>query len=84
MNNLYLSHRSLYAPNIQLLSNPQHAHQSLESLPGLVPFASFAYELFKVKMKKKKYYQKYIYLGQNTSKYCSQIIVVHVHANGFL
>ena len=25
----------------------------------------------------------YIYLGQNTSKYCSQIIVVHVHANGF-
>ena len=23
-------------------------------------------------------------LGQNTSKYCSQIIVVYVHANGFL
>ena len=24
------------------------------------------------------------YLGQNTSKYRSQIIVVHVHANGLL
>ena len=24
------------------------------------------------------------YLGQNTSKYCSQMIVVHVHANGFV
>ena len=24
------------------------------------------------------------YLGQNTSKYCSQIIAVYVHANGFL
>ena len=23
-------------------------------------------------------------VGHNTSKYCSQIIVVHVHANGFL
>ena len=34
--------------------------------------------------KKCKYYQKYIYLGQSTSKYCSHIIVVHVHANGFL
>ena len=25
-----------------------------------------------------------LYLGQNTSKYRSQIIVVYVHANGFL
>ena len=25
----------------------------------------------------------HIYLGQNTSKYCSQLIVVHVHANVF-
>ena len=25
-----------------------------------------------------------ICLGQNTSKHCSQIIVVHVHANGVL
>ena len=32
----------------------------------------------------KKKYQKYKYLGQNTSQYCSQINVVHVHANGFL
>ena len=47
-------------------------------------FTFFAYELFKVKMKNCKKYQRYIYLGQNTSKYCSQIIVVHFHANGFL
>ena len=47
-------------------------------------FTNFAYERFKVKMKKCKEYQKYIYLGQITSKYCSQIIVVHVHANEFL
>ena len=38
-------------------------------------FSIFAYEFFKVKLKN---------LGQNTSKYCSQIIVGHVHANGFL
>ena len=36
------------------------------------------------KLKNCKQYQKYIYLGQNTSKYCSQIIVDQVHANGFL
>ena len=36
-------------------------------------FTVFAYEHF-----------KYIYLGQNTSIYCSQMIVIHVHANGFL
>ena len=35
-------------------------------------------------MKNCKYYQKYIIFGQNTSKYCSQIIVVYGHANGFL
>ena len=47
-------------------------------------FTNFAYERFKVKMKKCKEYQKYIYFGQITSKYCSQIIVLHVHANDFL
>ena len=47
-------------------------------------FTIFAHEFFKVKIKKCKLYQKYIYLGQNTSKHCSKIIVVHVHANGFL
>ena len=25
-----------------------------------------------------------LYLGQNTSKYRSQIVVIYVHANGFL
>ena len=47
-------------------------------------FTIFAYELVKVKMKNCKLYQKYLYCGHNTSIYCSQIIVVHVHANGFL
>ena len=46
-------------------------------------FTIFAYELFKVKKKNCNKYQKYIYLGQNTTIYCSQIIVVDVHANGF-
>ena len=33
----------------------------------------------------KLYTRKNTYnLGQNTSKYCSQIIIDHVHANGFL
>ena len=41
-------------------------------------FTSFAYELFKVKMKIVNNTRN-TYLGQNTSKYCSQIIVVHVH-----
>ena len=35
-----------------------------------------------VKMKNCKYYQKYLLIGSNTSKYCSHIIVVHIHANG--
>ena len=35
MNNLYISHRSLYAPNIQLLSNPQHAYQCGHSVISL-------------------------------------------------
>ena len=29
------------------------------------------------------YYQKFVHLGENTSIYCSQIIVVHVHATVF-
>ena len=42
-------------------------------------FTSFAYKLFSVKI-----IPEYIYLGKNISKYCSQIIVVDVHANDFL
>ena len=30
------------------------------------------------------YYQKFVHLGENSSIYCSQIIVVHVNANVFL
>ena len=41
-------------------------------------FAMFAYELFKVKMKVVNNTRN-IYI----SKYCSQIIVVNNHANGF-
>ena len=29
------------------------------------------------------FYQKFVHLGENTSKYCIQIIVVHVHATDF-
>ena len=48
-------------------------------------FTIFAYELFKVKMKKNANNTRNVYiLGQHTSKYRSQIIVVHVHANGIL
>ena len=49
-------------------------------------FSIFAYEFFKIKLKncKKKTPEIHKYLGQNASKYCIQIIVVHVHANGFL
>ena len=49
-------------------------------------FTIFGLELFKVKMKKKNVNnnRNTLYLGQNTFKYCSQIIVVYVHANGFL
>ena len=43
----------------------------------------FVYEMFKVKMKNCKLYQKYIYIGSKNSKYRGQIIVVHVHANVF-
>ena len=47
-------------------------------------FTIFAYELFKVKIKNcNKTRNTYIWV-KNTSKYCKQIIVVDVHANGFL
>ena len=47
-------------------------------------FTIFGLELFKVKMKKNvNNNRNTLYLGQNTSKYCSQIIAVYVHANGF-
>ena len=48
-------------------------------------FTIFAYELFKVKMEKMLIIPEiHNFYGHNISKYCSQIIVVHVHANGFL
>ena len=47
-------------------------------------FIILAYELSMSYCKNVNKNQKYIYLGQNTSIYCSQIIVVNVHANGFL
>ena len=28
------------------------------------------------------FYQKFVHLGKNTSKHCSRIIAVHVHATG--
>ena len=47
-------------------------------------FTIFAYDLLKIKMKNVNYTRKTYYLCQNTSKYSSEIIVVHVHENGFL
>ena len=49
-------------------------------LVGKYKFSIFAYEFFKVKLIPEIHKN----LGQNTSKYCSRIIVGHVHANGFL
>ena len=43
----------------------------------------FHFDLEKFAGKNCKYiffYQKSVHLGENTSKYCSMIIVVHVHA----
>ena len=47
-------------------------------------FPIFVYKLCMVKIQNCKYYQKYIYLGQNTFPYCSQTIVAHVHLNALL
>ena len=45
----------------------------------------FAFEFFKIKIKKNVNNTRNTYIWvENTSKYCSQIIVVHVHAIGFL
>ena len=46
----------------------------------------FLFDLEKFTSKNCKYlffYQKFVHLGENTSKYCSRIIVVHVHATVF-
>ena len=43
----------------------------------------FLFDLEKFISKNCKYiffYQKFVHLGENTFKYCSRIIVVHVHA----
>ena len=48
----------------------------------LVLFTIFHFDLEKFISKNCKYiffYQKFVYLGKNTSKNCSRIIVVHVH-----
>ena len=51
----------------------------------LVLFTIFHFDFEKFISKNCKhifFYQKFVYLGENTSKYCSGIIVVHVHATG--
>ena len=52
----------------------------------LVFFTIFAFyhELFKPKLQKIFFYQKYVYLGKNTPIHCSQRTVVHVYVNAFL
>ena len=65
--------RSIFAQNVQISGRKIYI------------FTIFGLELFKVKMKNNVNNKRNtLYLGQNTSKYCSQIIVVYVHANGFL
>ena len=52
-----------------------------------VLFTIFHVDLKKFINKKCKdifFYQKLLHLGENTSKYCSRIIEVHVHATVFL
>ena len=54
----------------------------------LVLFISFHFDPEKFISKNCKYnvknfYQKFVHLGENTSIYCSRIIVVHVHATVF-
>ena len=52
----------------------------------LVLFTIFHFDLEKFKGKNSKYilfYQEFVHLGKNTTKYCRQIIVVHFHATVF-
>ena len=52
----------------------------------LVLFTIINFDLEKLINKNCKYiffYQKCVHLGENTSKYCSRIIIVHVHATVF-
>ena len=73
MNYNYLTtiFRSIFAQNVQI-SGRKYL------------FTVLSYDIFKVKLKKNvNNTRNTLYLGQNTSKYCSQIIVVHVHATVF-
>ena len=69
-------------------SYPNTMHESIvaQKYVFLVLFTIFAFyhEFFLTKMEKKKFYQKYVHLGENTFIHCSQITAVHVHVNVFL
>ena len=47
-------------------------------------FAFYNEKLFKPKLQKIFFHQKYLHLGENTLIHCSQRTVVHVHVNVFL
>ena len=52
----------------------------------LVLFTIFAFYhgiFFQPKLQKVFFYQKYVYLGENTLIHCSQRTVVHVYVNAF-
>ena len=50
----------------------------------LFTFFAFYHEKFiKPKLQKIFFYQKYVYLGENTLIHCSQRTVVHVYVNLF-
>ena len=53
----------------------------------LVLFTIFAFyheKLFKQKLQKIFFYQKYVHLGEYTFIHCSRITVVHIHVSVFL
>ena len=53
----------------------------------LVLFTIFAFycdNCLKPKLPKKKFYQKYVHLGENTLIHCGKRTVIHVHVNVFL
>ena len=47
-------------------------------------FALYHEKIFKPKLQKPFFYQKFVHLGENTLIHCSQRTVVHVHVNVFL
>ena len=67
-------------------SNPTTIYESsfAQMYVFLVFFTILAFYHAKKFKPKIFFYQKYVYLGENTLIHCSQRTVVHVHENAFL